>query len=169
MFFVRFIPNAARRRCRHVCVLWCTVKELPVHHIYARTHSWRSSFKTCHFVNIYIPTVHRLYDQHLNKTLSLVYICSQVTDATIALAKKEKPIKTLFLRLTGEFWGELHDCDIQLPFHKYESLFNILICIIKFVVAVQNAYDLNVFAKMYRETGENCDYKAIPDSVSSRL
>ena len=55
---------------------------------------------TCHFVNIYIPTVHRLYDQHLNKTLSLVYICSQVTDATIALAKKEKPIKTLFLRLT---------------------------------------------------------------------
>ena len=102
MFFVRFIPNAARRRCRHVCVVWCTVTELPVHHIYARTHSWRSSFTTCHFVNIYIPTVHRLYDQHLNKTLSLVYvyICSQVTDATIALAKKEKPIKTLFLCLT---------------------------------------------------------------------
>ena len=80
----------------------CRVTELPVHHIYARTHSWRSSFTTCHFVNIYIPTVHRLYDQHLNKTLSFVhvYICSQVTDATIALAKKEKPIKTLFLWLT---------------------------------------------------------------------
>ena len=27
-------------------------------------------------------------------------MCSQVTDATIALAKKEKQIKTLFLRLT---------------------------------------------------------------------
>jgi len=62
----------------------------------------------------------------------------------------------------------LHDCNIQLPFHKYESLFSILIYIIKFVVAIQKAYDLNVFAKMYRETGENCDYKATPDSVSCR-
>ena len=50
----------------------------------------------------------------------------------------------------------------------YESLFNILIYVIKFVVAIQNAYDLNVFAKMYLKTGENCDYKAIPDSVSCR-
>ena len=50
------------------------------------------------------------------------------------------------------------------------SLFNILIYIIKFVVAIQNAYDLgmNVFAKMYRETDENCDYKAIPGCVSCR-
>ena len=51
---------------------------------------------------------------------------------------------------------------------NYESLFNILIYIIKFVVAIQNAYVLNVFAKMYLKTGENCDYKAIPDSVSCR-
>ena len=57
---------------------------------------------------------------------------------------------------------------IQIPFHMYESLFDILIYIIKFVVAIQNAYDLNVFAKMYLKTGENCDYKAIPDSVSCR-
>ena len=63
----------------------------------------------------------------------------------------------------------MHDCDIQIPFHRYESLFNILIYIIKFVVAIQYAYDLNVFAKMYWETGENCAYKAIPDSVSCRV
>ena len=36
---------------------------------------------------------------------------------------------------------------------NYESLFNILIYIIKFVVAIQNAYVLNVFAKMYLKTG----------------
>ena len=50
-------------------------------------------------------------------------------------------------------------CDIQIPFHlfhKYESLFNILIYIIKFAVARQYAYDLNVFAKIYPETDENC-------------
>lgn len=50
------------------------------------------------------------------------------------------------------------DTSIQIPFHiKYESLFNILIYIIKFVVAIQYAYDLKVFAKIYPETGENCD------------
>ena len=54
-----------------------------------------------------------LYVQRLNTTLSLVYICSQVNDhPTIALAKKEKPLKTLFLRLTDRgVLGELHDCD----------------------------------------------------------
>ena len=62
----------------------------------------------------------------------------------------------------------MHDCDIQIPFHKYESLFIILIYIIKFVVATQYAYGLNVFAKIYRETSENCDYKAIPNSVRCR-
>ena len=72
------------------------------------------------------------------------------------------------MRLLGEFWGELHDCDIQIPFHKYESLLNILIYLIKFVVAVQYAYDLNVFEKMYLKNSEDCDYKAIPDSVSCR-
>ena len=61
------------------------------------------------------------------------------------------------------------DTSIQIPFHiKYESLFNILIYIIKFVVAIQYAYDLNVFEKMYLKTSEDCDYKAIPDSISCR-
>ena len=51
------------------------------------------------------------------------------------------------------------DTSIQIPFHRYESLFNILIMIyiIKFVVVIQYAYDLNVFAKIYPETDENCD------------
>ena len=102
MFFVRFILFYTKRCPQTLPPCLCRVTELPVHHIYARTHSWRSSSTTCHFVNIYIPTVHRLCDQHLNKPLSLVYVymCSQVTDATIALAKKEKQIKILFLRLT---------------------------------------------------------------------
>ena len=96
-------------------------------------------------------------------------ICSQVTDATIALAKKEKPIKTLLLLLTNRgILGGIAWLWYSKYSWKYESLFNILIYIIKFVVAIQYAYDLNVFAKMNRETGEkeNCDYEAIPDSVS---
>ena len=68
--------------------------------------------------------------------------------------------------MIGEFWGELHDCDIQV--FKYKSLFNTLIYVSKFVVAIQYAYDLNVFEKMYLKTSEDCDYKAIPDSISCR-
>ena len=101
--FVRFIQNKTLPADAAAMFVWCTVTELPVHQIYARTNSWRSSFTTSHFVNIiYLPTIHRQYDQHLNKTLSLVYIRSQVSDATIALAKKEKPIKTLFLQLPSD-------------------------------------------------------------------
>ena len=37
--FVRLIQNAGRRRCGHVCVVWYTVTELPVHQICARTNS----------------------------------------------------------------------------------------------------------------------------------
>ena len=65
-----------------------------------------------------------LYVQRLNKTLSLVYICSQVNDhANIALAKKEKPIKTLFLRLTdrgvlgGTAWLWYIFKFVVIPFH----------------------------------------------------
>ena len=55
---------------------------------------------------------------------------------------------------TGVCWT---DTSIQIPFHKYETLFNILIYIIKFVVVIKYAYNLNVFAKIYPETSENCD------------
>ena len=169
--FVRFIQNAAADAAAIFVssVVSSTVTELPVHQIYARTNSDRS-YQILWFHNL--SFCKHLYS-YSSSSIRPALKWNLITHLYMQLSYWCKYCSMLycsFLRWTdrGVLRGTVSLIYIQIPFHKYESLFNILIYIIKFVVAIQYAYELNVFAKMNLKTGENCDYKAIQDSVSCR-